>query len=273
MPLLSHRARKAHVCFITLEFLALGTNWVVSAVLETEPVGYFPVAILPNDDPVPAITAPVVRVTSLDDAMFLVAEAGSDTIDVYDAPEGDVAQTLIRDQVTHHLENPIRFLVIERQGDWVHVVLPVKPNGSTGWVRQSDVTLSALDKSITIDLSDRTLCVTEWYERIGVTAYCFPVAIGRPDAPTPTGDFFIEERLELTTDTVYGSHQLVLSAFSNTEVTFLGGKGQIGIHGTDTPALIGEEVSSGCIRLNNAHIAFIVNELGVLAGTPVHIQQ
>ncbi len=40
---------------------------------------------------------------------------------------------------------PLVFLVKQLDNDWVNVYLPVRPNGSTGWVHRSDVKLSQHD--------------------------------------------------------------------------------------------------------------------------------
>jgi hypothetical protein len=39
---------------------------------------------------------------------------------------------------------PLVFLVEQRQSDWLEVLLPVRPNGSTGWIREADVDWSAI---------------------------------------------------------------------------------------------------------------------------------
>jgi lipoprotein-anchoring transpeptidase ErfK/SrfK len=51
---------------------------------------------------------------------------------------------------------------------------------------------------------------------------------------------------------------------------FAGGDGQVGIHGTNQPWLIGQSVSHGCIRVNNASIRRLARVLPL--GTPVVIR-
>ena len=46
----------------------------------------------------------------------------------------------------------------------------------------------------------------------------------------------------------------------------------IGIHGTNEPETVGTDVSHGCIRLDNAAIERMVEEIGLPLGTPVEIQ-
>jgi lipoprotein-anchoring transpeptidase ErfK/SrfK len=95
-------------------------------------------------------------------------------------------------------------------------------------------------------------------------------AVGSPESPTPTGFFFVTEVLKLTDPgDVYGPYALGLSGFSNTYYSFEGGPGQIAIHGTNQPWVIGGYASHGCVRLSNADIAVLVQQ--VPAGTPVDI--
>ena len=51
---------------------------------------------------------------------------------------------------------------------------------------------------------------------------------------------------------VYGPYAMGTSAFSNTYYSFDGGPGQVGIHGTNQPWVIGSYASHGCVRLPNA---------------------
>ena len=60
-----------------------------------------------------------------------------------------------------------------------------------------------------------------------------------------------------------------MSAFSEVLSTFGGGPGQIGLHGTDDEASIGQSVSHGCIRLSNADITELAQLLPL--GTPLTI--
>jgi lipoprotein-anchoring transpeptidase ErfK/SrfK len=47
------------------------------------------------------------------------------------------------------------------------------------------------------------------------------------------------------------------------------GGGVVGVHGTNTPDLIGEAVSHGCVRLYNKDIQYLRSVMGV--GTPIKI--
>jgi lipoprotein-anchoring transpeptidase ErfK/SrfK len=68
---------------------------------------------------------------------------------------------------------------------------------------------------------------------------------------------------------VYGPYQLSVAAFSEVLMTFGTGIGQIAMHGTNAPSLIGQAVSNGCLRMNNADVTRLANTVAI--GTPVQI--
>ena len=99
----------------------------------------------------------------------------------------------------------------------------------------------------------------------------FPIAVGKPSTPTPVGHFFITELLKQPDPGgVYGPYAFGTSAYSDVLMHFgNGGNGQIGIHGTDQPWVIGTSASHGCIRLYNRDIAWLSQHIPI--GTPVRI--
>ena len=161
---------------------------------------------------------------------------------------------------------PLVFLVTKESDEWVRVLLPIRPNGSQGWVRTSEVKLLEHRYRIEVDLSAHRITVTKG-ERTLLKA---PVGIGTQDTPTPGGLFYIKELLEPPDpDTIYGRYAYGLSGFSNRLKSFAGGEGVIGIHGTNAPWSVGKTVSHGCIRMYNEDIAKLVPYLPL--GTPVRI--
>lgn len=167
---------------------------------------------------------------------------------------------------------PLVFLVREEQPGWLDVLLPVRPNGSSGWVRRDDVSLSQHDFGIIVELGARRITVLEG-DRVIVRA---PVGVGTRDTPTPGGLYYTKELL-LPTDAsgryspggAYGPYAYGLSGFSNVLTSFAGGNGVIGIHGTNSPSSLGRSVSHGCIRVSNRAISFLARTLPL--GVPVQI--
>lgn len=152
---------------------------------------------------------------------------------------------------------------------WVRVQLPVRPNGTTGWVRARDVSLASHGFAVDIALGAHRLRLTRSGREVLDTA----IGVGTTDTPTPGGDYFIKELLQPPDPTgVYGPYAYGLSAYSTVLTEFAGGDGVIGIHGTDRPDLVGTDVSSGCIRLPNDVITALVEDIGLPLGTPVTIR-
>ena len=157
-------------------------------------------------------------------------------------------------------------LVLEETADWLRVALPVRPNGTEGWVRRADVTVRTVDEAIDVDLGARTLTLS----RAGAVVLSTPVAVGSDSSPTPTGRFFLVDKLDTASAaSAYGPFAFGLSGHSDVLTEFAGGDGQIGIHGTNDPSSIGNAVSHGCIRVPNDVIVQL-NDL-VALGTPVTI--
>jgi lipoprotein-anchoring transpeptidase ErfK/SrfK len=158
-------------------------------------------------------------------------------------------------------------VVAPPQRGWVEVMLPVRPNGSTGWVRADQVSLYVVDGEMTIDLSDRAL----YYVVDGVEVLRAEVGIGSVHNETPTGEFFVTDNVSVAEpDGPWGPHALGISARSDTITEFNGGDGIIGIHGTNNPASIGDDISLGCVRLANDVIATLHEMVPI--GTRVTIQ-
>jgi lipoprotein-anchoring transpeptidase ErfK/SrfK len=164
--------------------------------------------------------------------------------------------------------SPIALLVKRYASDWLEVYLPVRPNGSTGWIHTVDAQLGADPYRVVVDLTNYEITVTK-ETRVILRA---PVGVGRALTPTPSGLYFITDLLQPTDPTgPYGPYALGLSAHSTVLNEFEGGNGQIGIHGTDDPGGIGSSVSHGCVRVTNDVITFLAHRLPL--GTPVLLRR
>ena len=82
---------------------------------------------------------------------------------------------------------PVVFLAqgpVDPGADWLNVLLPIRPNGTTGWVRRSDVTLTAnqfrievhlgkgeegtVDASLTVQESASGTSYSHWHQFVRV---------------------------------------------------------------------------------------------------------
>ena len=116
---------------------------------------------------------------------------------------------------------------------WYRVELPIRPNGSVGFVRASSLALEAVTTRILVDLSDRRLTLFE----SGKPALTAMVAIGSAATPTPTGRYDVNQRLVPPNPSgPYGPAAAGISAFSNVLTGWAQG-GPVAIHGTDKPWL------------------------------------
>lgn len=165
---------------------------------------------------------------------------------------------------------PLTLPVIDEQGTWLQVRLPLRPNGSTAWVRAADVNVSSTPYRIVVHLGEQALHVY----RGGTQILAFPVGLGVPATPTPLGHFFVAVR-EPPPSPGYGPIVLDTSAHSEAIQSWEGaGDAVIAIHGPITAAAdqaigaTGARVSNGCIRLHDSDLA----QLGIIpVGTPVDI--
>jgi lipoprotein-anchoring transpeptidase ErfK/SrfK len=149
---------------------------------------------------------------------------------------------------------------------WVEVQLPVRPNGTTGWIRAEKVDFTTNPYRINVDLEGFELTIT----RDGHHVLTTTIAVGTGSTPTPHGEFYLTELLRPSDpDGLYGPYAYGVSGFSDTLASFNGGPGVIGIHGTDQPERLGGTVSHGCIRVDNAVITRMASFLPL--GTPVTI--
>jgi lipoprotein-anchoring transpeptidase ErfK/SrfK len=197
----------------------------------------------------------------------LVAWARVSSLPVYKAPgQSRPTQRLAN---PNSLGAPLVLLVNSLRRGWVQTYLPERPNESLGWTPLADVTMVRDPERIVVSLHSRRL---ELFKGDKI-AFQTVVAVGSPSSPTPTGHFYVTERLKVAdpADSPYGPYVLGLSGFSNTYTTFDGGPGQIAIHGTDEPWYLGEYASHGCVRLANTEITAL--EAQVEAGTPVDITE
>ena len=186
-----------------------------------------------------------------------------------------VDEVLGRGDARWTFDNPIEsggqlvFLIEEFDRlDNFRVLLPTRPNGSFGWIRAGDVKIDRHNFAIRVELDAYRLTVLHKTEPVFETV----CGVARENAPTPLGRYYLTEILRPPRpDTVYGAFAYGLSGYSETFTAFNGGPGQLGIHGTDDPATLGTNVSSGCIRLHNDDITHLVEGLKVPTGAPVEV--
>jgi lipoprotein-anchoring transpeptidase ErfK/SrfK len=217
-----------------------------------------------------ATAAPSTTPTTLPSFVSLIARVSVPNVAVYDAPTSPIPSRnfanpwLLNDDPK--LPVQLVFLVEQRQGPWLQVLLPIRPNGTTGWVRSRDVSVQQNEFRITVELHAHRLVV---YNGESVLL-SDTVAVGLPATPTPTGTYFIRVLLKAPDPTtVYGPYAYGLSGHSEALNTFDGGDAELGIHGNNDASVLGTDASHGCIRMSNDKITMLAGVLPL--GTPVRI--
>ena len=152
---------------------------------------------------------------------------------------------------------------------WLRVLLPIRPDGTSGWIPRNDAVLIHTASWIAVDTTARTVSIY----RHGKLLHRFAAVIGKPTTPTPDGLAAIYE-IDRQPDPsgFLGPWALPLTVFSNVLFNFGGGPGQVAIHGRGGASLIdplGSAASHGCIRIDNGPISWMASHLS--RGTPVEI--
>lgn len=210
--------------------------------------------------------------TTLPRGFSLVAAVKGPLVQIYDDPSATAPSKtlpnpwLLNDDATKPVQQV--FLVEQQLEGWIQVLLPERPNGSTGWVHADDVTVTQDPNHIEVSLSAHQISVFNGEQVI----YQGPVATGAPATPTPIGTYYIRVLLETPDPTsVYGPFAYGLSAHSEVLTQFDGGDAEVGIHGNNDASVLGTSVTHGCVRMDNTEITTLSKMLPL--GTPVVITE
>jgi hypothetical protein len=168
---------------------------------------------------------------------------------------------------TDELVMVLRRVVEESGRRWVQVRLPIRPNGSTGWVPQD--ALGGFHRVHTwLRIDTKRLVAT--LVRDGRVVLRARVGVGKKQWPTPHGQFYVRDRLQgFKPNGMYGPLAFGLNARSDVLTDWPAG-GFVGVHGTNQPNLIPGRISHGCIRMRNRDILRLGRLMRV--GTPVTIR-
>ncbi|MDR7301818.1 L,D-transpeptidase [Haloactinomyces albus] len=161
---------------------------------------------------------------------------------VYDAPEGRAIARLPATQ----FKSPTWLPVTAERGDWARVLLPSRPNGSTGWVRvgTAKVEKARTPYLVTVDVEQRRLVVRKNGREVG----SWTVGVGSPGTRTPKGRTFILASIRETV-TDFSPIILPLGTHSKTLTSYGGGPGTVAFHGWPDPSVFGTASSDGCVRV------------------------
>lgn len=196
------------------------------------------------------------------------------TVPVYAAPGGPAIAALPAQQLdgNHQPVGQTTVPVIATQLGWAQVLLPSKPNSSTGWI---DVDDPHIDESMTpwlirVDREHYTLTLL----RSGASVGHWTVGVGvlRPrdghtQSVTPAGRTFVVADIRVEHPT-YSPVILPLGAHSPIYDSYGGGPATVGIHTwTPSSAVYGHNSSHGCVRVPADALQVLSTQVPI--GTPV----
>ncbi|MER7247043.1 L,D-transpeptidase [Kribbella sp. NPDC000426] len=140
--------------------------------------------------------------------------------------------------------------VVEQTDGWVRVLLPSKPNRSTGWLQDEDLDRASSSYLIRVHTSSRTIELFHNNKSLG----SWKAGVGAKKTPTPPGRTFL---LGSIIDHKRSASPIVLplGAHSPTLDTFGGGPGTVAIHGWPNPHVFGAAISAGCVRVPKTALA------------------
>jgi hypothetical protein len=221
------------------------------------------------------ITAPAVAVartptpgalTSGQPDRLVVTPRAGGGLAIHPAPDAAAPTQVL--PAANELGSPLALLAVDRAGDWLQVLLPTRPNGSTGWVRAGDVMTSVPVNRVEVSFATHELRVIRISD--GAVVLTSPAGFGRDATPTPAGEFFVRDHFPTgSANHAYGPFAFGLSGHSDVLYQFGTGDGRLAIHGTDQPSTIGANASNGCVHVPNDVVLALVDLLPI--GTPVVI--
>ena len=187
-------------------------------------------------------------------------------ITLLDEPRG---KPKVRIAAKTEWDSPRVMSIVDRDADWIAVLVPELQNGEIGWLRERDVKrLDTVGWALRANLTKRQLNV----ERNGEVVRRIGVGIGRADHPTPTGRFAVTDKLRVNdSGSPYGCCVVALTGHQTRLPAGWPGGDRLAVHATEDTSGIGQAVSLGCLRVDAKDAKWLLEALPL--GTPVFIEQ
>ena len=161
----------------------------------------------------------------------------------------------------------LRHQVLKDGTEWIQVLALRNRTQVKVWVPKWATRKVVLHFRILVDISSRRAKIY----RDGKIVRRFKVVVGAPSTPTPTGHYYVVDRMHLHTSWAPGKWALATSAFSRVLKRFEGGQGQVALHAKGyLAAPLGAAASHGCVRFANSAVAWLARKIP--NGTPVDIK-
>jgi lipoprotein-anchoring transpeptidase ErfK/SrfK len=237
--------RRALAAFIALLVVAAAAVVATERVLEPEPADAEPTAAAaPSTSTAPTAPTVTTAAPAPEVPVSTVLASPNGEVPAYDHPNGNLVGAAGK-WYGYDMTMP----VLQQGFGWVQVMMPERPNGSTAWLRTSDVELSTTAYRIVVHRSQTHVNVY----KDGLPLFDFAVGLGKSSTPTPLGSFFVAV-VENPGPPGYGSVVLDLSAHSEAIQSWQGaGDAIIAFHGPfgaqSTIRNGGGHISNGCLRM------------------------
>lgn len=122
------------------------------------------------------------------------------------------------------------------------------------WVPTSRVDTYQQSSRLIVDVKARTAK----YETPNGVSWVGDVAVGKPSAQTPLGSTWVTEKVLMPDpEGPYGLWAWGLGMWSESLTEFGDGNAQVAVHGTNRPESLGQDASSGCIRISNSDLTLL----------------
>jgi lipoprotein-anchoring transpeptidase ErfK/SrfK len=239
--------RRALAALIALLLVAAAAIVATERVLEPEAADAEPSAAAPSTSAAPeAPAAPAANTAGAEPQVPVstVLASPHGEVPAYDHPNGTLIGAAGK-WYGYDMTMP----VLQQGFGWVQVMMPERPNGSTAWLRTSDVELSTTAYRIVVRRGSTHVDVY----KDGFPLFDFAAGMGKSSTPTPLGSFFVAV-VENPGPPGYGSVVLDLSAHSEAIQSWQGaGDAIIAFHGPfgsqSTIRNGGGYISNGCLRM------------------------
>jgi lipoprotein-anchoring transpeptidase ErfK/SrfK len=157
-------------------------------------------------------------------------------------------------------------LQVSANGRFGRVPIPYTTRPRTGWISLKGLRRLHTPYVVYADLSRHLITV----RKLGRIVLRTRAATGAPRSPTPSGRYFVTDRVAFNPRGPLGAFAFGISGIQTRLPPGWRGGNQLAIHGTNNPGSIGRSASAGCLRVSRAALERLKRIL--ILGTPVIIQ-
>ncbi|HKM39423.1 MAG TPA: peptidoglycan-binding protein [bacterium] len=231
--------RRGLIIYLVLAWLSVCPLASVAAMMETDPCGCEKVAIL-------RLSSPPLRGPNVQQLQERLIQSG-----FYRGPKDGIYGPALAEAVGKmQMELGLSPSGEMDDASWQALALyEIHPVGAPTPAPEGEI-------SLLVDIDALTLVI--YCDNIPFKLY--PVAVGRPESPTPAGEWIVCEKRA-------GWH----GALGVRWLRLSNPWGSYGIHGTNDPGSIGQMASAGCIRMFNHDVIELYDWVKI--GTPVRLRK